>query len=127
MLGLQKQFVLAEVTVLNPVPCADRRQNEFKSAIPALANCMVVGDKKKFLTILLTLKTVVDAETGAPTSRLNKEAEEISKGLGSSATTVEEVVVDPLVCRKHSSTCRTLCWGLGTQSRLFLTVEEVPR
>lgn len=71
-------------------------ENEFKSAIPALANCMVVGDKKKFLTILLTLKTVVDAETGAPTSRLNKEAEEISKGLGSSATTVEEVVADPL-------------------------------
>lgn len=71
-------------------------EDQFKSAMPALANCMAVGDKKKFLTILFTLKTVIDAETGLPTNVLSKEAEEIGKGLGSTAKTVEEVIADPL-------------------------------
>lgn len=30
-------------------------ENELKAALPSVASCMVVGDKRKFLTVLLTL------------------------------------------------------------------------
>ena len=32
-------------------------ENELKAALPSLASCMVIGDKRKFLTVLLTLHT----------------------------------------------------------------------
>ena len=34
-------------------------QNEFKSELPCIANCMVIGDKRKFLTILIALRSEV--------------------------------------------------------------------
>lgn len=34
-------------------------QNEFKKELPCISNCMVIGDKRKFLTILIALKIEV--------------------------------------------------------------------
>lgn len=34
-------------------------ENEMKAAMPALSNCMVVGDKRKYLAMLLSLKVEV--------------------------------------------------------------------
>lgn len=56
---------------------------------------MVVGDKKKFLTVLITLKTKLD-EHGGPTSTFNQETLDVSKSIGSAATTTEEAAKDPL-------------------------------
>lgn len=64
------------------------------SALPAVANCMVVGDKKKFLTVLLTMKAKLD-DQGNPTKELNKEALDIGKEIGSNASTTEQVASDP--------------------------------
>ena len=36
-------------------------QNEFKAELPCIANCMVIGDKRKFLTILIALRSAVSA------------------------------------------------------------------
>jgi long-chain-fatty-acid--CoA ligase ACSBG len=71
-------------------------QDQFKLALPVLSNCMVVGDQKKFLTVLFTFKTQPD-EQGNPTNLLTKEVEEVGRGLGSTATTVEQAAADPLV------------------------------
>jgi len=70
-------------------------ENEFKAELPVLANAMVVGDKRKFLAILLCLKTVM-GEDGLPTTKLCDEVVEVGKSFGSNATTVEEVKSDPL-------------------------------
>ena len=35
-----------------PVPI----ENEVKEALPQVANCMLVGDKRKFLSMLISLK-----------------------------------------------------------------------
>jgi len=46
------------------------------------SNCMLVGDKKKFLTLLVTLKCDVDEEAN-PTDKLTRAALELLQTLGS--------------------------------------------
>ncbi|GMH77067.1 hypothetical protein TrVE_jg6822 [Triparma verrucosa] len=64
-------------------------ENEFKIAMPAVANCMVIGDKRKFLTICLTLSVEMN-DDGSPTNKLTGQALETAKSIGSTATTTEE-------------------------------------
>jgi long-chain-fatty-acid--CoA ligase ACSBG len=71
-------------------------ENEFKAAMLAISNAMVIGDRRKFLSILLTLKTEVDLETGIPTNVLAKDTLFVGQQIGSSAKTVEEAKNDPL-------------------------------
>ncbi|XP_005060074.2 PREDICTED: long-chain-fatty-acid--CoA ligase ACSBG2 isoform X1 [Ficedula albicollis] len=71
-----------------PVPIEDA----VKNAIPIISNAMLVGDKAKFLSMLLTLKCVVDAETGEPGDDLTPEALEFCQKLGSKATKVSEII-----------------------------------
>jgi long-chain-fatty-acid--CoA ligase ACSBG len=65
-------------------------EDRFKLAMPALANCMVVGDKRKYLIILLCLQVEMDEEGNASTV-LTGVAKETSKEIGSNATTTVEV------------------------------------
>ena len=54
-----------------PVPIETR----FKQALPELvSNCMLVGDRRKFLSLLVTLRVEPDPETLAPTDRLTPGA-----------------------------------------------------
>uniref|UniRef100_A0A8C3R7I1 long-chain-fatty-acid--CoA ligase n=1 Tax=Cyanoderma ruficeps TaxID=181631 RepID=A0A8C3R7I1_9PASS len=71
-----------------PVPIEDA----VKNAVPIISNAMLVGDKAKFLSMLLTLKCVVDAETGEPGDDLSPEALEFCQKLGSKATKVSEII-----------------------------------
>jgi long-chain-fatty-acid--CoA ligase ACSBG len=71
-------------------------ENEMKAAMVALSNCMVIGDKRKFLTMLVSLKVETEPETGAPTNRLAADALFVGKQIGSSAKTTEEAKNDPL-------------------------------
>ncbi|NXF81545.1 ACBG2 ligase, partial [Sclerurus mexicanus] len=71
-----------------PVPIEDA----VKSAVPIISNAMLVGDKAKFLAMLLTLKCKVDAETGEPGDDLSPEALEYCQKLGSKATKVSEII-----------------------------------
>ncbi|XP_061385887.1 long-chain-fatty-acid--CoA ligase ACSBG2 isoform X2 [Danaus plexippus] len=60
---------------------------------------VLVGDRKKFLAILLTLKAKVDSNTGDALDELDTETKKWVAGLGSSATTISEIVrtKDPVV------------------------------
>ncbi|NXU17010.1 ACBG2 ligase, partial [Pardalotus punctatus] len=71
-----------------PIPIEDA----VKNAVPIISNAMLVGDKAKFLAMLLTLKCVVDAETGEPGDDLTAEALEYCQKLGSKATKVSEII-----------------------------------
>ncbi|XP_034561105.1 long-chain-fatty-acid--CoA ligase ACSBG2 isoform X1 [Notolabrus celidotus] len=70
-----------------PVPIEDA----VKEAVPLISNAMLIGDKRKFLSMLLTIKCQLNAETGEPEDELTPEALEICKKLGSSATRVSEI------------------------------------
>lgn len=66
-------------------------EDNMKASMTALSNCMTIGDKRKYLTILLCLQVEIDAETGVPTNKLTGAALETSKNIGSKATTSDEV------------------------------------
>ncbi|KAM7140506.1 long-chain-fatty-acid--CoA ligase ACSBG2 isoform 1-T5 [Molossus nigricans] len=78
-----------------PVPI----ENKVKEKIPIISNAMLVGDKAKFLSILLTLKCETDKTSGEPLDKLSFESIKFCQSLGSAASTVTEVVElrDPLV------------------------------
>ena len=65
-------------------------EDAMKEAMPALSNCMVIGDKRKFLSILFCLQVEI-GEDGVASNKLTGEALDTSKRIGSSAVTTEEV------------------------------------
>merc|ERR1712165_323659 len=67
-------------------------EDDMKEAIPALSNCMVIGDKRKFLSILFCLQVEVSTETGEASNKLTGAALDTSKEIGSSAVTTTEVM-----------------------------------
>ncbi|XP_030594325.1 long-chain-fatty-acid--CoA ligase ACSBG2-like isoform X2 [Archocentrus centrarchus] len=72
-----------------PVPIEDA----VKSEVPIISNAMLIGDKRKFLSMLLTLKCVMD-DNGEPTDELSPETLEFCQQHGIRATKVSEIVAN---------------------------------
>ncbi|XP_066499586.1 long-chain-fatty-acid--CoA ligase ACSBG2 isoform X1 [Hoplias malabaricus] len=70
-----------------PVPIEDA----MKEAVPLISNAMLIGDKRKFLSMLITVKCQVNGETGVPEDELTPEAVEFCRKLGSSSTRVSDI------------------------------------
>uniref|UniRef100_A0A8C6UZV7 Long-chain-fatty-acid--CoA ligase ACSBG2 n=1 Tax=Neogobius melanostomus TaxID=47308 RepID=A0A8C6UZV7_9GOBI len=70
-----------------PVPI----EEAVKEHVPLISNAMLIGDKRKFLSMLLTVKCQVNAETGAPEDELTPEVIELCRKLGSTATRVSDL------------------------------------
>ena len=68
-------------------------ENEMKLAMPAISNCLVIGDRRKYLTMLISMKTEVDAD-GVPTDTLAGDALFEGSRIGSTATTMSEAAKD---------------------------------
>lgn len=73
-----------------------RIENTIKSELPMISQAVVICDKRKFVTCLLTLRTEVDSN-GNPTERLDKSVIEQFKALGSPAVTTHQAVRDEKV------------------------------
>jgi long-chain-fatty-acid--CoA ligase ACSBG len=63
-----------------------------KSEIPAISNAFLVGDRKKYLTILLTLKTQMAPESGMPLDELAEETLKWMNQLGLPYTRLSEIL-----------------------------------
>ena len=70
-------------------------EEQLKLAMPAIANAMVVGDRRKYLITLLTLNVEVDVATGIPSTNLGRNALIVAKEIGSDATTVQQAASCP--------------------------------
>lgn len=67
-------------------------ENLVKKELPEISNAFLIGDKRKFLSILITLKTELDSNTGAPKDELANETLTWFKSLGVEYKTVKEVL-----------------------------------
>ncbi|CAH2050425.1 unnamed protein product, partial [Iphiclides podalirius] len=70
-----------------------------QAQLPHVGYAVLVGDRRKFLSILLTLKANVDPQTGDPLDDLETETRKWVASLGSNARTISEIVStkDPAV------------------------------
>ncbi|XP_065912809.1 long-chain-fatty-acid--CoA ligase ACSBG2-like isoform X2 [Dysidea avara] len=87
---LKELIITAGGENIPPVPI----ENAVKEQLHIVSNAMVVGDQMKYLSCLLTLKTVTDDKSGLPTDQLSESAIVECRLAGSSATTVTEIVQD---------------------------------
>lgn len=67
-------------------------EDKVKEVLPCISHCMLIGDKRKFLTMLLTFKTEIDKDTHEPTDQLTVSAINWCCSVGSSATTVTDII-----------------------------------
>ncbi|XP_043986504.1 long-chain-fatty-acid--CoA ligase ACSBG2 isoform X1 [Gambusia affinis] len=84
---IKEMIITAGGENVAPIPIEDA----VKEAVPLISNAMLIGDKRKFLTMLLTIKCQVNAETGDPEDELTPEAVELCRNLGSNATRVSDI------------------------------------
>lgn len=70
-------------------------EEEVKSQLPCISNAMVIGDRRKFLSILLTLKTEMNLDTGEPLEELAPVTKQWCRRLGCKANTVKDVLTGP--------------------------------
>mmetsp|Transcript_31389 Transcript_31389/g.36633 ORF Transcript_31389/g.36633 Transcript_31389/m.36633 type:complete len:387 (-) Transcript_31389:5-1165(-) len=64
-------------------------ENTMKEVMPALSNCMVMGDTQNFLSIIFCLQVEI-GDDRKPTNKLTGTALDISKEIGSTAKTTDE-------------------------------------
>jgi long-chain-fatty-acid--CoA ligase ACSBG len=65
--------------------------------IPIISNCVVIGDRRKYLTVLLTIKTHINSETSLPTDELHTSVIHLCESLQSSSKTLSEFLIDPIM------------------------------
>ena len=72
-----------------PVPI----ENAIKERLPCLSNAVVVGDKKKFLSVFLSFKVILDADNNMmPTDDLAPSSLAWCRSHGSDVTKVSEII-----------------------------------
>lgn len=71
-------------------------EDAIKVACPSVSNAMVVGDQRKYLVVLLTLKSEVDPISGAPSDTPAPVTVAALQECGSSATTLSQARNCPL-------------------------------
>jgi len=66
-----------------------------KEQLPVISQVLLIGDKQKFLSCLLTLAVEVDPDTLEPSGRLSSAAKDWCRSQGSQANTVQDVLEGP--------------------------------
>jgi long-chain-fatty-acid--CoA ligase ACSBG len=75
-----------------PIPVEEK----IKECLPCVSNCILIGDKQKYLSCFLSFKVVVDRDNNdMPTNALTPEAVEWCRSVGSNATKVTDILNGP--------------------------------
>ncbi|XP_078407027.1 long-chain-fatty-acid--CoA ligase ACSBG2-like [Cetorhinus maximus] len=86
---IKELIITAGAENVAPVPIEDA----VKAKLSIISNVMLIGDKKKFLSVLLTLKCYRDNETGAPLDELAPAAVAFCHKHECPATTVSQILI----------------------------------
>ncbi|XP_066603794.1 very long-chain-fatty-acid--CoA ligase bubblegum isoform X2 [Prorops nasuta] len=70
--------------------------------LSALSNALLIGDKRKYLTMLVSLKTESNSDTGETLDSFTEDTKIWAKSIGSKSTTVSEVIStkDPIIFKE---------------------------
>jgi len=68
-------------------------EENIKTELPCIANAVLIGDRRKFLSVFLTFKVVMDNDS--PTNNLTPSAIEWCESLGRKVSTVDEILSGP--------------------------------
>lgn len=85
---LKELLITAGGENIPPVPI----EQNAKAELPQISNAFLVGDERKFLAMLVSLKTDVDPESGVPLETLRPEVQHWLKELECPASTVAQVL-----------------------------------
>ena len=87
--GRKKELIItAGGENIAPVPIEDK----IKYSCPIISNIILIGDNKKFLSVLITLRVVIDQETLLPTEELDNNCKIALKKIGIESNNVNEVI-----------------------------------
>ncbi len=86
---LKELIITAGGENIAPIPIEDRVKSELSDVV---SNCMLVGDKKKYLVLLVTLKSMINLDTQVPQDELTQGCIEALKAIGSNSTKVSDIV-----------------------------------
>nr|CAD7198610.1 unnamed protein product [Timema douglasi] len=67
-------------------------EDSIKTELPFLSNVTLIGDQRKFLSVLLTFKTNTNMETGEALDEVTSEVKDWLTSLGSKASTVSQIL-----------------------------------
>lgn len=67
-------------------------ENLVKNELMQVSNALLIGDRRKFLTMLVTLKTQMNLDTGEPRDELTSETIAWVKGLGLDYTKLSQII-----------------------------------
>ncbi|SPP82501.1 very long-chain-fatty-acid--CoA ligase bubblegum [Drosophila guanche] len=67
-------------------------ENMIKKELDGISNAFLVGEQRKYLTVLLTIKTELDKESGEPLDELSHESSVWMKSLGVEHKTVSDIL-----------------------------------
>ncbi|KAH8410207.1 hypothetical protein KR009_008325 [Drosophila setifemur] len=67
-------------------------ENTIKKELDGISNAFLVGEQRKYLTVLVTIKTELDKDTGEPLDELSHEAGVWMKSLGVEHKTVSDIL-----------------------------------
>ena len=76
---LKEIIITAGGKNIAPIPIEDALKDELKKVV---SNAVIVGEKQKYLTCLLTLRVIIDQETQQPTDQLDPVVIHWAKNLG---------------------------------------------
>ncbi|XP_047117029.1 very long-chain-fatty-acid--CoA ligase bubblegum [Schistocerca piceifrons] len=70
-------------------------EQTLKTELPCISHAVIIGERRKFLSVLITMKTEIEKETGEPLDELDAIARRWCKTHGSTAKTVSEILKGP--------------------------------
>ena len=75
-----------------PVPIEDK----IKYGCPLVSNVMLIGDKKKFLSVLVTLRVVINPDTLIPTKDIDPSCKQLLNKSGISSMNLDDVMKEKM-------------------------------
>jgi long-chain-fatty-acid--CoA ligase ACSBG len=76
-----------------PVPIEDK----IKYGCPLISNVMLIGDKRKFLSVIITLRVVINPDTLIPTKDIDPSCQQLLSKIDINSMVIDEVVKEESV------------------------------